>query len=130
MLLLSESCGTDIEIVPETPLMQICFLLSKKKKYSKEKKYPVQKRKVVDDTVMMLFVGDTVIPISRLIKITFVAKEVSIDYDGGELLEVDGSMYPRIDTIKMNCENEDEANKIKRQFYKACAANQNVFYFG
>lgn len=127
MLLLSESCGNDIEIVPETPLMQICFLLSKKKKVTK---CPVQKRKVVDDTVMMLFVGDTVIPISRLIKITFVGKEVSIDYDGGELLEVDGSMYPRIDTIKMNCENEDEANKIKRQFYKACAANQNVFYFG
>jgi len=78
---------------------------------------------------MMLFAGSEVIPSSRLIKILFLDNQILIHYDAGELIDIEGTMYPRLEVKTLKFESADEVNKIKRQFYKACASSQNVFYF-
>lgn len=79
---------------------------------------------------MLLFVGDTVISERRLINVVFLENVIKVNYDGGEMLEVAGQMYPRIETLRLVLENAEEVNKVKRQFYKACKEGLNVFYFG
>ncbi len=79
---------------------------------------------------MMLFIGEKVLPSSRLIDIVFVENAIKINYDGGDLLDVEGTFYRKVETERIILESADEVNKIKRQFYKACASNQNAFYFG
>lgn len=79
---------------------------------------------------MLLFVNDTVVPEHRLIDIIFRENVIVVNYDGGDLIEVAGTFQKKIETVRVVCDNPDDANKIKRQFYKACAVNQGVFYFG
>lgn len=79
---------------------------------------------------MMFFVGDVIVPESRLIDIIFRENVIVVNYDAGDLLEVAGTFQKKIESVRVVCDSEDDANKIKRQFYKACASKQNAFYFG
>lgn len=79
---------------------------------------------------MMLFASHWVIPSSRLISVSFFEKKICINYDCGELVDVEGIMCPRIETIILNCSSYEEAQKIKRQFYKAASDGKQAFYFG
>lgn len=79
---------------------------------------------------MLLFVGNTVISERRLISINFIGNEIAVNYDSGGVLDVEGGMCSRFETINLTLENEEEVQRIKRQFYKACKDGMNVFYFG
>lgn len=79
---------------------------------------------------MLLFAGNMVIPERRLISIDFVESSIKIIYDCGEFVSVEGMYVPRVGTFKLVLSDEEEVNKIKRQFYKACKEGSQVFYFG
>ena len=74
-----------------------------------------------------------IIPLNRVYEIKASGKTIAIDYDGGEITYLDNegsAVAPKVETIKINFENEDELDKIMRQFYKACNNNAGAFFFG
>lgn len=79
---------------------------------------------------MMLFFDNIVIPERRLIDIVVRENVIVVNYDGGDLLEVAGTFQKKIESVRVVCDCADDAMKIKRQFYKACDAGKNAFYFG
>lgn len=86
---------------------------------------------------MLLFIqkaddvaGQAIIPSSRVYDIFAVDCRININYDGGELIEVEGTFQKKVETISVRFDSEDDVNKILRQFYKACNAGARAFFFG
>lgn len=80
---------------------------------------------------MMIFTNSmVVIPSSRLYNISVLDNKIEIRYEGGDLIDVEGTMYSKLEVVTIHYESKDACNKALRQFYKACANNQNAFYFG
>lgn len=74
-----------------------------------------------------------IIPLNRVYEIKASGKTITIDYDGGEITYLDNegsAVAPKVETIKINFESEDELDKIMRQFYKACNNKAGAFFFG
>jgi len=74
-----------------------------------------------------------IIPLNRVYEIKASGKTITIDYDGGEITYLDNegsAVAPKVETIRINFENEDELDKIMRQFYKACNNKAGAFFFG
>lgn len=86
---------------------------------------------------MLLFIDNSdsvmsqvIIPISRLYDIWSLGCRININYDSGELLEIEGTYQKKIETVSVVLDNEDAVNKLLRQFYKACNNKAGAFYFG
>lgn len=84
---------------------------------------------------MFLFVkdvniGQIIIPSFRLYDIWAVGCRIHINYDSGELIEVEGTYQKKIETVSVVLDNEDVVNKLLRQFYKACNNKAGAFFFG
>lgn len=83
---------------------------------------------------MLIFIGSSprfVIPLNRIYRITQFNNTVSIYYDGGEMTWLDDSQYAKkVEVTNISFESETQTESVMRKFYKACAENQNVFYFG
>jgi len=86
---------------------------------------------------MLLFIDNSdsvmsqvIIPISRLYDIWSYGCRININYDSGELVEVEGTYQKKIESLSIVCESEDVVNKLLRQFYKACNNKAGAFYFG
>lgn len=74
-----------------------------------------------------------IIPLNRVYEIKASGKTITIDYDGGEITYLDNegsAVAPKVETIRINFETEDELDKIMRQFYKACNNKAGAFFFG
>lgn len=74
-----------------------------------------------------------IIPLNHVYEIKASGKTITIDYDGGEITYLDNegsAVAPKVETIKINFESEDELDKIMRQFYKACNNKAGAFFFG
>ena len=83
---------------------------------------------------MLLFVRayarQVVIPINRVFDIWSEGNALLINYDAGELIEIEGTYQNKIESIKVTFETDDDVNKALRQFYKACNAGAGAFFFG
>lgn len=84
---------------------------------------------------MMIFTGgQVVIPSSRIYDIKVVSGgnygTILIAYDCGDLINIEGKMYDKVEVVSVHYDSADECNKALRQFYKACRNNENAFYFG
>ena len=86
---------------------------------------------------MLLFVknsdvniGQIIIPSFRLYDIWAVGCRININYDSGELIEVEGTYQKKVETASVVLDNEDAVNKLLRQFYKACNNKAGAFFFG
>lgn len=79
---------------------------------------------------MMIFTPQQVIiPSSRIYQMNVVNNIIYIHYDGGDKVDVEGTMYDKLESLGVHYPSSDAANKAIRQFYKACFKNQNAFYF-
>lgn len=75
--------------------------------------------------------GRVVIPLNRVYDIRALSSSIIINYDCGDLVWLDGDKYEKkIESAYIEMENADEVDKLIRQFYKACNAGSNAFYFG
>lgn len=86
---------------------------------------------------MMLFckpdetiVRRLVIPLARVLDVIAFSKSIVINYDNGELMEVEGNMVKKIESVKIKFDSTDEVDRIIKQFYKACNNDVGAFYFG
>lgn len=84
---------------------------------------------------MLLFVttseGQIIIPLARVYNIVLSSCSVVINYDCGDIVWLDGDKYEKkIETVRSVYDSPDEANKVIRQFYKACNNNAGAFFFG
>lgn len=82
---------------------------------------------------MLLFTGEKnkiIIPLDRVYSIITVDCKIVINYDGGDLINVEGQITKKIETIRMLFDSTDEVDKNIRNFYKACSNNAGAFYFG
>lgn len=71
-----------------------------------------------------------IVPLERVYEIYSFGCDIYVNYDNGELVETEGKFLKKIESIKMTFDSADDANKIFRQFYKACSVNAGAFYFG
>lgn len=71
-----------------------------------------------------------VIPLDRVFEVIAADHSISVHYDSGELLEVEGSFEKVVDSVDMFFDSEAEVNQIMGLFYKAVFKNLNAFYFG
>lgn len=75
--------------------------------------------------------GRVIVPLSRVYDIRALETSVIINYDCGDLVWLDGDKYEKkIESVFIEFADEDEVDKVIRQFYKACRDNANSFYFG
>lgn len=83
---------------------------------------------------MLLFVKigsrQIIIPLAHVFDIWSFNDELNINYDSGELIEVEGTYQKKIENIQIHFETDDELNKVLRQFYKACNAGAGAFFIG
>lgn len=83
---------------------------------------------------MLLFVKvysrQNVIPLNRVFDIWSAGNTLSINYDSGELIEIEGTYQKKVESVKVTFETDDDVNKALRQFYKACNAGAGAFFFG
>lgn len=71
-----------------------------------------------------------VIPLSRVFDIWSSECAININYDGGELVEVEGTYQKKLETVRIKFDSSDDVDKAMRQFYKACNDGKNAFFFG
>ena len=71
-----------------------------------------------------------IIPLNRVYDIYCLDVSLSINYDSGELVEVEGTFQKKLESVRITFESADELDKIVRQFYKALNSGSNAFYFG
>lgn len=76
------------------------------------------------------YISKLVVPMARVYEICGGECEIIVNYDSGELVEVDGKFEKKIESVKIVYDSHDEVNKIFRQFYKAVSNGSNAFYFG
>ena len=83
---------------------------------------------------MMLFVkvgsNQVVIPLARVFDIWSQGNNLMINYDDGELIEIEGTYQKKIESVKVTFDSDDEVNKTLRQFYKACNTGAGAFFIG
>lgn len=83
---------------------------------------------------MLLFVKvysrQIVIPLNRVFDIWSEGNALLINYDSGELIEIEGTYQKKVESVKVTFETDDDVNKALRQFYKACNAGAGAFFFG
>lgn len=83
---------------------------------------------------MLLFANSSnvkcVIPLSRVYDISAVSCTVVINYDCGDIVEVEGTFQKKLESVRVVFDSADDVDKIMRQFFKACRAKENAFYFG
>lgn len=72
----------------------------------------------------------TIIPVNRVYDIVVSGCRIIVNYDGGDLVEIEGTYQKRIDSVSVVFDSPDKANKVIRQFYKACNSGSLAFYFG
>ena len=76
-------------------------------------------------------VNQVIIPLERVYNIIHSSCRININYDSGELMEVAENVYqPKIDTASIVFDDTDSAEKVLRQFYKACNNHSGAFFFG
>lgn len=75
-------------------------------------------------------VSQIIIPLERVYNIVSVGRKININYDSGEVVYIENSYEKKIDTVSIDFVDDDEVNKILRQFYKAVNNQSNAFYFG
>lgn len=70
------------------------------------------------------------IPMNRVYNIRCTGSKIFINYDDGDLIEVDNSNYqPRVGTLRIEFENSSEAENKLREFYVALNNCKQAFYF-
>lgn len=82
---------------------------------------------------MLLFTGikeRVIIPLSRVYNICSSENRIIINYNCGDLINVEGNCVPKIETVRVILDSSDEVDKTIRQFYKACQSNAKAFFFG
>lgn len=77
-----------------------------------------------------LAVSKLVIPTERIYEINAGSCSIIVNYDSGEVIEVDGTYQKKLNSVRVVFDSPDEVEKIMRQFYKALNSNANAFYFG
>lgn len=84
---------------------------------------------------MFIFAGyyvKTVIPSNRIYDIKLIGKNITINYDNGELSFLDDScaaVAPKIASLTLTYDKEEAAVEVMRKFYKACSEKAGVFKF-
>lgn len=82
----------------------------------------------------MLFVKvgshQIVIPLARVFDIWSAGNDLIINYDSGELIEVEGTYQKKVESVKVTFNSDDDVNKTLRQFYKACNTGSGAFFIG
>lgn len=86
---------------------------------------------------MLLFARDryrndenNVIPLERVYEIVSSGCNIFINYDSGEMVEVNGILTKKVESLKIVLESVEEVEKVFRQFYKAANSNAGAFFFG
>ena len=72
----------------------------------------------------------TVVPLERVYEVIAVDRTISVHYDSGNVLDVDGGFEKVVDSVDMFFNSDVEVNQIMGLFYQAVYKNLNVFYFG
>lgn len=76
-------------------------------------------------------VSRVVIPVNRVYDILTLGNTIIVHYENGDIVWLDGDRYEKkLETVSIKYEDSDEVDKVIRQFYKACNAGNNAFYFG
>lgn len=76
------------------------------------------------------FASKIVVPLARVYDIWASDCSVNINYDGGEVVEVEGTFQKKIESVHVTFDKPDDVDKIMRQFYKAVNAGSKAFYIG
>ena len=71
-----------------------------------------------------------VIPLNRVFEVIADGRSISVHYDSGESLEVEGSFEKVVNSVDMFFSSEAEVKQIMSLFYKAVYKSFNAFYFG
>lgn len=77
-----------------------------------------------------MYASKIVIPIERIFDIWAAGCAVNVNYNNGELVEIEGNYVPKVETVHIVFDDSDEVDKVMRQFYKAVNSNSKAFYFG
>lgn len=85
---------------------------------------------------MFIFAKDSynnrkiIFPASRVIDIYTFDCSIIINYDNGELIEVDGAISKKIVTITIKYDDVADVSNAIQNFYTACKNKVDAFYFG
>lgn len=75
-------------------------------------------------------IGQIIIPSNRVYDIWAVGCRININYEGGDIIEVEGTYQKKIETVSVILSSPEAVNKLIRQFYKACNNHSAAFFFG
>lgn len=77
-----------------------------------------------------MYVQKLMIPFSRVYEIVCSDCSVIVNYESGEMVEVNGKFEKKIESAKVTFDSVDDVDKISRQFYKAVANRASAFFIG
>lgn len=81
---------------------------------------------------MLLFFGKSVkmvVPDNRIYSIVQSGKSISMFYEGGGFVGMEGKFIPKIEELKLYYNSEENALNVIRQFYNAAKKGENAFFF-